>query len=158
MTMKGMTSGFFAAVMLMAATAASAAGSLQVRDAWIREAPANAKALGAFATIHNSSATARTLVAVRSAAAEKLELHKTVMEGELARMVPQDAIEVPANSETKLQPGGLHIMLIGPKQALKAGDKVEIVLQFKDGVTMPVTFEVRRADGMMNMNHGAMHH
>jgi hypothetical protein len=158
--MKRLTSGVLAVGFLMAAAAVSAAESLQVRDAWIREAPANAKALGAFATIHNPSATSRTLVAARSAAAEKLELHKTIMEGELAKMVAQDAVEVPANGEVKLQPGGLHIMLIGPKHALKAGDKVEITLEFNDGVTMPVNFEVRRADGMMmkNMSSGGMDH
>jgi copper(I)-binding protein len=45
-------------------------------------------------------------------------------------------------------------MLMKPKQPLKAGDRVEINLQFKDGESMTVTHEVRAGAG--GMNHGAM--
>ncbi len=142
--------------MFLWAGVASAAGFM-VTDAWVREAPPNAMALGAFATLHNGSDKARTLVAARSAVANKVELHKTIMEGDLAKMVQQERVEIAAGGEVKLQPGGLHIMLIGPKQALKAGDKVEVVLEFADGVTLPVSFEVRKGQGMA-MNHGHMSH
>lgn len=142
--------------MFLWAGVASAAGFM-VKDAWVREAPPNAMALGAFAIMHNGSDKARTLVAARSAVANKVELHKTIMEGDLAKMVQQERVEIAAGGEVKLQPGGLHIMLIGPKQALKAGDKVEVVLEFADGVTLPVSFEVRKGQGMA-MNHGHMSH
>jgi copper(I)-binding protein len=135
----------------------ASAADFMVMDPWIREAPPNAMALGAFATLQNASDRARTLVAVRSAAANKAELHKTIMEGSVAKMVAQEAIEIAAGSEVKLQPGGLHIMLIGPKQALKAGDKVEVVLEFDDGVSIPVSFQVRKGAGMA-MDHGHMAH
>jgi copper(I)-binding protein len=144
------------ASMFLWAGIASAAGFM-VKDAWVREAPPNAMALGAFATLHNGSDKARTLVAARSAVANKVELHKTIMEDNLAKMVPQEKVEIAAGSEVMLQPGGLHIMLIGPKQALKAGDKVEVVLEFADGVTLPVSFEVRKGQGMA-MHHGHMSH
>ena len=135
----------------------AAAADLSVRDSWIREAPPNASALGAFMVVRNGADKPRVIVGARSAAADKLELHHTAMRDGMAAMVRQDAIEVPAKGEVNFAPGGLHIMLIGPKQALKAGDKVEITLEFKDGLTMPVTFAVRRDDGMA-MDHGAMHH
>jgi copper(I)-binding protein len=144
------------ASMFLWAGIASAAGFV-VKDAWVREAPPNAMALGAFATLHNGSDKARTLVAAHSAVANKVELHKTIMEGDLAKMVQQERVEIAAGGEVKLQPGGLHIMLIGPKQALKAGDKVEVVLEFADGVTLPVSFEVRKGQGMA-MHHGHMSH
>jgi copper(I)-binding protein len=158
--------GLAAGLFLMAGTVL-AAESLSVKDAWIREAPANANALGAFGAIENHTANARVLVAAQSAAAQKVQLHKSLMENGIHKMVPVDAIEVPANGEVKLQPGGLHIMLINPVKPVKAGDKVEITLEFKDGTKMPVKFEVRRADGMNMdmsghnmgaMDHGSMHH
>jgi copper(I)-binding protein len=143
--------GFLFCLNLLSATAI-AAESLRVQDPWIREAPPNAMALGAFMTVTNSSDKARVMVKVSSAVAEKVELHRTVMEDGVAKMIAQAAIEVPAKGEVKLAPGGLHIMLINPKQALKAGDKVEITLEFKDGARIPVTFEVRRGDMPMKMD------
>lgn len=138
---------------------AVSAADFMVMDPWIREAPPNAKALGAFAILHNGSDRVRTLVAARSNAADKVELHATVMEHHVAKMVAQEKIEIAAGSEVKMQPGGLHIMLIGPKQVLKAGDRVEVVLEFDDGATLPVMFEVRKGEGMaMGHDHGHMSH
>ncbi|MFA5531920.1 MAG: copper chaperone PCu(A)C [Thiohalomonadaceae bacterium] len=147
------------AILLGAALFASAASAAEfmVKDPWIRESPPNALALGAFATLHNGTDQARTVVAARSAVASKVELHQTVMEDSLAKMVPQEKIEIAPGGEVKLQPGGLHIMLIGPKIALRAGDRVEVVLEFEDGATLPVNFEVRKGQGMA-MDHGHMSH
>ncbi|MGE0080405.1 MAG: copper chaperone PCu(A)C [Thiohalomonadaceae bacterium] len=152
-----MSKALFLGIALFAGAASAA--DFMVKDPWIREAPPNAMALGAFATLHNGSDKARTLVAARSAVADKVELHKTIVEDNVAKMVQQEKIEIAAGSEVKMQPGGLHIMLIGPRQALKAGDKVEVVLEFDDGATLPVAFEMRKGEGMaMGHDHGHMSH
>ena len=46
---------------------------------------------------------------------------------------PTPALELEAGKPVKLEPGGLHLMLINLKKPLKEGDKVQFVLNFKQG-------------------------
>ncbi len=46
-------------------------------------------------------------------------------------MSPVEAIDVPANGQVELKPGGYHIMLIGLKQDMKVGDKIKLTLTFE---------------------------
>jgi hypothetical protein len=48
------------------------------------------------------------------------------------RMRPVDAVEVPAGGEAVLEPGGLHVMLIGLKAPLEEGDSFALRLVFED--------------------------
>lgn len=140
----------------MYASLASAAGAM-VDNPWIREAPPMAPALGAFMVLHNHAAEPLVLVGADSAVAAEVQLHRTVMEGGMARMVHQPSIEIPAHGSLEFKPGDYHLMLMQPKRALKAGEKVEITLKFKNGSTLPATFEVRAGMGMP-MNDGKMMH
>ncbi len=90
-------------------------------------------------TLNNHSDAVRTLVGASSPAFGNVMLHRTVMEGGTAKMVHQMAIEIPANGSVTFEPNGYHLMLMKPKQQLKAGDKVDIALKFKSGKTMKVT-------------------
>jgi copper(I)-binding protein len=89
-------------------------------------------------------------------------LHRTIVEGGMAKMVHQMAITIPAKGELTFEPNGYHVMLMAPKKPLKAGDKVEITLSFKGGETVKVVHEVRAAPAPESMNqsmdHGAMAH
>lgn len=135
---------------------AMAEGGVMVDNAWIREAPPGATSQAGYMTLNNHSDAARTLVSASSPAFGNVMLHRTVMEGGTAKMVHQMAIEIPANGSVTFEPNGYHLMLMKPKQQLKAGDKVDIALKFKNGKTMKVTFEVRA--GMGGMDHGSMDH
>jgi copper(I)-binding protein len=135
---------------------AQAAEHMMAENAWIREAPPGAKALAGYMTLMNHSATPRTLVGASSPAFGTVMLHRTIMEEGMAKMVHQEAITIPAKGSVTFQPNDYHLMLMKPKQALKAGDLVDITLDFKNGETMTVTHEVRA--GMGGMDHGGMDH
>ena len=148
-------------VMGMWAGLAQAGGHLMVDNAWIREAPPGATALAGYLTIMNHADKPRVLVGASSSAFGMVMLHRTVMEGGMAKMVHQQMIEIPANGSLTFEPNSYHLMLMKPKQQLKAGDKVDITLEFKNGDTMVVTHEVRADMGGMDhsgMDHGSMHH
>lgn len=140
--------------------AAAAGMGLMVENPWIREAPPTAKAVGGFMVVHNHGSQERALVAAESPAFNEVQLHRTEMHGEMAKMVQQSRVALAAGGSVNFEPGGLHIMLMGPKQVLKAGDQVPVSLRFENGETMQVTFEVRAAGGMMGhgMTHGQMQH
>ncbi len=135
------------------------AGSIQVEDPWIRAAPPNAPALGAFMTLHNGAHRELSLVAVESRLeVEAAELHRTIMADGMMKMVPQQQMVVPAQGSLELKPGSWHIMLIGPHQVPQAGDQVDLVLHFSDGSQTEVKAEVRRGEmAGMKMDHGSMH-
>jgi copper(I)-binding protein len=57
------------------------------------------------------------------------------MEGNVMKMRAVPALDLPAGKAVELKPGGYHLMLMGLKNELKAGD------------TVPVTLVVEGADG-----------
>ncbi|MBF0186559.1 MAG: copper chaperone PCu(A)C [Magnetococcales bacterium] len=128
---------------------------VQVHDAWVREAPPTARVLAAYMSLDNSSDKACALVSVESPDFERVELHNTVVHNGMAHMMKQDAIDIPANAWALLEPGGYHMMLIGRKRALKAGDTVPLKLTFRNGKSQEVTATVRKTVGGGGMKHGS---
>jgi copper(I)-binding protein len=42
------------------------------------------------------------------------------------------SIALPAGEEVKLEPGGYHIMIMGLKDPIEAGDEYQITLEFEN--------------------------
>jgi hypothetical protein len=53
------------------------------------------------------------------------------------------SVAVPAGGEVTFKPGSYHVMLIGLKKPLKAGDAVELHLRFEKAGTIDVNAPVR---------------
>jgi hypothetical protein len=103
--------------------------------------------------IHNTSDVAIDLIGGSTEAFKTVELHQTVFEGEMAKMVKQDKITIPAQGMTELKPGDYHIMLIDRQTELKVGDSVELTLQFSDETSQTLNIEVKQADMPMMHHH-----
>lgn len=135
------------AVIFVSGNSFAANEHLMVHEPWVREAPPNAKMMAGYFTIMNFSGKDKEIVGASSAQFEKVELHKSVEEGGMAKMIAQKSVTVPKQGTVKFQPGGLHLMLVNPKKALKAGDKVSITLKFAKGGDLKMTAEVKKATG-----------
>jgi copper(I)-binding protein len=98
-----------------------------------------------FMTIRNGGAEPDRLVAARSPASRVVELHTHIREGDVMRMRPAEAIEVPAGQEVRLAPGGFHLMLIGLGAALDQGAKVPVTLVFERAGEVTVELQVESA-------------
>lgn len=133
---------------------ALAFADVKVEDPWIAEGPPVAQVLGGFMQLRNTDAQPRALVGGSSTGFARIELHQTVHEDGMAKMVPQERIEVPAQGTTALQPGGYHLMLIEPVKPLKAGDTVELTLQFDDGSKQTLQVPVRKRPAHGGHGHG----
>lgn len=114
-----------AAAGLMGAVAGARAQTT-VQDAWVRGTVAGQQASGAFMRL--SSAQGARLVAAASPVAATVEIHEMRMDGGVMRMSAVPALELPAGQAVELRPGGYHVMLLGLKQPLKAGDTVPLTL------------------------------
>jgi copper(I)-binding protein len=132
--------------------AAFAGKGVVVSDAWVREAPPGATALGGFMVIKNNSNKVKSLVKASSPDFGMVQLHRTMQVGDMMKMVHQKKIDIPANGSTVFKPGDYHIMLMKPKKSLKAGDHVMVTLGFADGSEMTVKYTVRKGSGM-GMKH-----
>ncbi len=128
----------------------AAAAELKVIDPWVRSAPPNAPALGVFMTLENHSSVDQSVVAVRtSLAVDRVELHRTMMMGDVMKMMPQQQIPVASHSATLLKPGSWHIMLIGPEKVPAMGEELQLTLVLGDGSEQ--SFEAVVRHGKMNM-------
>lgn len=116
---------------------------LEVSEPWIREAPPRAKALAGYMVVKNNSGRERVLLSASSPDYfDVIMLHRTVVEGEIAKMVFQPMIKIPAMGEIVFEPNDYHLMLIRPMKRIRAGDRVNITLRFKDGETREVEYKV----------------
>ncbi|MCX7671349.1 MAG: copper chaperone PCu(A)C [Anaerolineae bacterium] len=121
--------------------AGAAPGPIVVTEAWVRAAVTGNSA--AYMIIRNHGSAPDRLVRAAADMAAAVELHETKMEGGMMKMAPVDGIAIPAGGQVELKPGGLHIMLIGLKQELKAGTNVQLKLHFEKAGTLEVVAQVR---------------
>ena len=122
------------------------AAELRIEAPWIRQPPPGAMATGGFMVLKNPGKAAIEVVAARSDAAEWVELHRSIEERGVARMVEQKRLVIPAGGELRLEPGGYHLMMMRPSR-LVAGDRAHITLRYADGAEQTVHAPVRRKIG-----------
>jgi cytochrome oxidase Cu insertion factor (SCO1/SenC/PrrC family)/copper(I)-binding protein len=104
-----------------------AMGGLMVTQAVIAEPPSLTVA-SAYLVINNDTPQADTLVAVAADLATRAEIHETMGTGEMRHMMPVTSLPLPPRTETRMQPGGMHIMLHELRRSIKAGDTVTLYL------------------------------
>lgn len=139
------------------AMAGSAAETVTVSDAYARAVPPGQPNSASFMTLTSKSDMDHALVEASSPAAGVVELHTHTMADGMMQMRRVEKIDIPAGGSTKLEPGGLHVMLIGLKQELKPEESISLTLVFEDGSKTEVTAPVRKLQ-MKMMKHGEMNH
>lgn len=134
---------------------AGSADSISVVDPYVRLAPPNAPATGAFMVIKNNGDKDVKVLKADNPVSRVTELHTHLNEGGVMKMRPVPGIDVKAKGEAVLKPGGLHVMMIDLKAPMKEGDVVPITLTFEDGSSKQVDARVVRpmAAGMPGMEH-----
>ena len=118
-------------------------GDITVQQPWARASAGHAQAGAAFMTVANAGDTDDRLVAAEAGIAELVELHTHIMDDGVMRMRRvEGGIDVPAGGTVALQPGGLHVMLIGLNQTLREGERFPVTLTFEEAGTVTVDVAV----------------
>lgn len=139
------------AVLISALMFASAAyaheykvASIDIHHPAVNATPPSAKVAAGYLTLKNSGSSDDTLVSVDAPTiANKVEIHEMKMTDGIMKMRPlADGLDVPAGQEVALSPHGAHVMFMGLKQPLVAGEKYEATLHFKNAGAVAVTFNV----------------
>lgn len=128
------------------------AGDITVSDPFARASAGKAQVGAAFMTLKNGSVSDDTLLSASSPVADNAELHNHIMEGDVMRMREVKSIDVPAGGMVALQPGGLHVMLIGLKQPLRQGEVFPLTLTFAKAGVVTVEVPVKAAAEMAPMS------
>lgn len=122
---------FFLFITIYFSIRVCAGESLEIRDAWARENVAIGGNSALFMKVINASAVPYRLIKAETEAAEVVELHTHIKEGDIYRMRPVPFMEIPAGKELILKTGDLHIMLIKLKKEIREGQKLSIRLIFE---------------------------
>lgn len=125
-----------------ATTPALVAGTITIEDAWCRPTPNGAKAGGCYVIV--TSTADDTLKGVASDLADMTQIHEMKHEDGMMKMSHLDrGLALPAGQRTELKPHGNHIMLMGLKAPLVAGQTAPITLQFDQAEDVQVEFDIR---------------
>ena len=117
-----------------------------IENAWIREAPPGASAMAGYMQISNSTNRDIILHSANSSSFSSIEIHRSVEEDGIYKMIPQFHLHINASSTIELKPGDYHLMLFKPKKALKQGDIVEISLLFSNNTVINTSVPVKKAE------------
>jgi copper(I)-binding protein len=93
------------------------------------------------------------LVSAETSAAEKVELHDVIHDGDVMKMRQIAAISIPKNDTVELKPGSLHIMLLDLKQPLVEGDSIDVELTFENGATHSFSAPIKKVSAGMKHKH-----
>ncbi|WP_169902825.1 copper chaperone PCu(A)C [Paraferrimonas sedimenticola] len=119
--------------LLLLFLSASAQAGLMVSEQKVRLLPPSAPNTAAYMQLMNHTNKPMELVGVSSDVAERTEIHTMVEHNGMMRMQQLTSLVIEPMASVALKPGGNHIMLIGLKQPLSAGDEIAITLEFADG-------------------------
>jgi len=133
-------------LMLAAGSAPISAASTAITAdaAWVRQPPPGAEVAGAYLRLHNPGSDDDRLLAVTTAAAERVEIHEMRMDEGIMRMrALAGGLPLPAGASVVLAPGGQHLMLIAPSAPLEVGATLMMTLAFEHAPELTVEFTVR---------------
>ncbi len=98
----------------------------------------------AYMVLKNFTDADLALIGASSDVANAVEIHLSQMKADgTMEMIQQEAIAIPAGGETELKPGSYHVMFIGLKNDLAAGDEITVTLHFDNYEDMTLTVAVK---------------
>ncbi|MDP5071764.1 MAG: copper chaperone PCu(A)C [Congregibacter sp.] len=104
----------------------------EISGAWVRAMPPGQPMTAVYLEIHNLSSAELSVLGVTSDAG-MASLHETRTEGGQSSMRPVSSLALSAGETLVMEPGGLHIMLMGLKTTPPEGSTVRVCVQTSAG-------------------------
>jgi copper(I)-binding protein len=115
--------------------------SLVVSNAWIRLMPSVASSTAAYFTLENQSDKSIEIVTITTAIAKKSTMHDTIVENDMASMIPLDELNIASGSSVVFAPGGKHLMIMGLTEKLVKNKNVSLYFELKNGEQIVATMQ-----------------
>jgi copper(I)-binding protein len=136
---------------------------MTVSHPWSRATAPSQKTGAVFMEISTKTGAGDRLIGAESEDADRVQIHGHTRDGDIMRMRPVEAVDIPAKGSVMLAPGGFHLMLIGLKVPLFEETTIPITLIFEKAgkVEVEAVIEAAGASGRtaapMKMDTGMKH-
>ncbi len=141
------TLAFVAVLVVFASGVPARAGgpsTITVEQPWARATPAGAMTGAVYMTLQNKSDSPDRLAAASSDVAAKVQIHQmAVVNGVMQMRQLANGLSIPASGSVTLKPGSYHVMLIGLKKQLIAGETIPLTLIFAKAGNISVTVPIQ---------------
>jgi copper(I)-binding protein len=132
-------------------TVAADTTSIACEQVWARPTPGATGA--AYFTLTNNGAPDQ-LVGASTPIAASAGVHETIDDNGVMKMRPVASLALVPGKPVTFRPGGYHVMLVGLKAPLKAGDSFPLTLSFAHA--QPITVTVNVQAGAAGMGSSSM--
>lgn len=106
-------------------------GDIRIGHIWARATPSGATTAAIYLPLLNTGTVPDKLIGVSSPDASAIQIHDETKENGISKMITLDSVDLEPNKPVTFQPSGKHLMVIGLKHALKAGDMFPLTLKFE---------------------------
>ena len=107
---------------------------VMVERPWARASIGTSRPGAAYLTIRKAGTDTVTLTGIRTAIAMTSQIHLTSTDANgVSIMAPAGDIEIAPDEAVKLEPGGLHAMLMKLQGPMEQGGRFPLTLVFDDG-------------------------
>ena len=113
-----------------------------IKDQWMRPG-AEQMTTALYFTLENNGSEADTLYAVDTDVAKMVQIHETYSNGDVMGMREIGNIIIEPESSVKLEPGGMHIMVMRLKRDIKIGDEIDFTLYFRNADKITIIAEAK---------------
>jgi copper(I)-binding protein len=121
-------------------------GKLFIGHPWSRPAAAGMPVGVAYLSITNQGDIEDVLVSASTPAAASVEIHETTITDGMARMRLLKQVVIAPGKTVKIEPEGIHLMLVGLKRPIVEGKQVPLTLVFKVAGKLTVQLDVESHD------------
>ncbi len=124
---------FFSLILFFCSPLKSGEESLTFHGAYTFETFPKQKACAVYVSIFNNTDKDFIISSASSDISEKAEIHGIVIEKEITKMKKMENLLIQSKQQVFLQPGGIHLMLMGLKHQLKDGSSFDVRFILDDG-------------------------
>ena len=117
-------------------------GDIIVEEPWSRPTPPAVTVAVVYLSITNRGHSADRLLGVSSPRARQVEIHESRLVQGIMQMRLLAAVDCPAGATVKIEPEGVHLMLVGLDSPLVAGSEYPLSLRFRDAGELKVRVRV----------------
>ncbi len=119
--------------------------TLKVIDPWIPETPPGAKVMAGFMQLQNTGSEPIIITAAASPAFQTVEMHLSKEVDGVAKMLPQDNLQIAPGKTLVLKPGSYHLMFINPHRRLTDGESANITLTLQNGTQLEFSAPIKKS-------------
>tara|TARA_A100001011_G_scaffold321544_1_gene342553 strand:+ start:1053 stop:2510 length:1458 start_codon:yes stop_codon:yes gene_type:complete len=144
---KKMKKVFLIIAFIFTANAANAI-NVTIESPKIRLMPPGANMTAGYFNLSNQENKEKVLVGAKSNFFKHIEIHQSMKDGDVMKMVKKNFVSIPPNSELEFKPMGYHLMLMQPIDKILENQNIKITLSFASGENIDVQFVTKKMNKM----------